>query len=82
MSGGAVTVPQFASWDVDEKGNSKWVVENVGVSPDIEIDNTPDAVWAGKDPQLDKAIEVLLNELKKNPPKKPKKPAYYGSGGS
>jgi tricorn protease len=78
MAGGAVTVPQFAVWDVDAKGQSKWVVENEGVSPDIELDNRPDLVAAGKDPQLDKAIEVIMESLRKNPVVKPRRPAYRG----
>lgn len=81
MAGGAVTVPQFAVWDVDENGNAQWVVENIGVSPDIRVDNTPDQVWLGKDPQLDKAIEVIMEELRKNPPKRPKRPPFRGERG-
>jgi tricorn protease len=80
MAGGAVTVPGFASWDV-VNGKPKWVVENEGVTPDIIIDNTPDQTRLGKDPQLDKAIEVIMEELRKNPPKRPNKPAYPGGGG-
>ena len=38
--------------------------------------NSPAAVIAGPDPQLEKAIEVLMADLKKNPPVKPKRPAY------
>ncbi|MGI8922931.1 MAG: S41 family peptidase [Fimbriimonadales bacterium] len=81
MAGGAVTIPQFAIWDV-ENGKSKWVVENVGVPPDIKVDNTPDQVLMGKDPQLDKAIAVIMEALRKNPPAKPAKPPYPGGGGS
>ena len=50
--------------------HGKWVVENHGVDPDIVIDNAPADVLAGRDPQLDKAIEVIEAELKKNPPPK------------
>ncbi|HWP30546.1 MAG TPA: PDZ domain-containing protein [Fimbriimonadales bacterium] len=78
MCGGGITVPQFAMWDLDEKGRPRWVVENIGVEPDIEVDNRPDLVAQGKDPQLDAAIEYLLNELKKNPPRKPKEPPFPG----
>lgn len=80
MAGGAVTVPGFASWDV-VNGKPRWVVENEGVTPDIIIDNTPDQTRLGKDPQLDKAIEVIMEELRKNPPKRPTKPPYPGGGG-
>ncbi len=58
MDGGYVTAPNVAIWDEDG-----WVVENVGVPPDIEVEQTPAEVVAGHDPQLEKAIEVILEEL-------------------
>src|SRR5262249_49762607 len=63
---GAVTAPDLAIFPEDG-----WTVENVGVSPDIDVEQAPAAVAAGKDPQLDKAIEVVLDELAKNPPPAP-----------
>lgn len=72
MDGGTITAPNFAIWTPDQG----WVVENVGVAPDIEVEMSPAAVIAGHDPQLEKAIEVVMAELKKNPPVKPKRPAY------
>lgn len=72
MDGGSITAPNFAIWTPDEG----WVVENVGVPPDIEVDQSPAAVIAGHDPQLEKAIEVVMAELKKNPPSQPKRPPY------
>jgi tricorn protease len=72
MDGGTITAPNFAIWTPDEG----WVVENVGVPPDIEVDQSPAAVIAGHDPQLEKAIEIALAELKKNPPSQPKRPPY------
>jgi len=71
MDGGYVSAPNLAIWTEDG-----WVVENVGVPPDIEVEQKPADVIAGRDPQLEKAIEVILEELKKNPPKKPKRPSY------
>ena len=71
MDGGFVTAPNLAIWTEDG-----WVVENVGVPPDIEVEQSPADVIAGHDPQLEKAIQVALEELKKNPPKKPARPAY------
>ena len=45
--------------------------------PDIEIEQDPAAVAAGKDPQLDKAIEVVIEALAKNPPPKvPQRPPF------
>ena len=55
-------------------GTGEWVMENHGVEPDIEVDNLPNRVMAGYDDQLDKAIEVLREELVKNPPQRPERP--------
>jgi tricorn protease len=71
MDGGSVTAPNVAIWTEDG-----WVVENVGVPPDIEVEQWPAEVAAGRDPQLEKAIEVIMEELEKNPPKKLKRPPY------
>jgi len=49
-----------------------WGVENYGTDPDIEVEISPKDYAEGKDPQLDKAISVVLNQLKKNPVKIPK----------
>lgn len=55
----------------------KWWVENHGADPDIVVDNDPASVMAGKDPQLEKAIEVMLQQLKDQPtPAFPERPAY------
>jgi len=70
--GGRVTMPDFGLYNLE----GKWDVENVGVSPDIEVDNRPDLVVKGHDPQLEKAIEVILQKLKESPPRLPKKPKY------
>jgi tricorn protease len=72
MDGGTITAPNFAIWTPEEG----WVVENVGVPPDIEVEMSPAAVIAGHDPQLEKEVEVLMAELKKNPPVRAKRPAY------
>ena len=45
----------------------KWLIENHGADPDILVDNDPASVMAGRDPQLEKAIEVILDKIKKNP---------------
>ena len=71
MDGGSITAPNLAIWT--EEG---WVVENVGVPPDIEVEQWPADVIAGHDPQLEKAIEVVMEELRKNPPKEMKRPPY------
>jgi tricorn protease len=70
MDGGSVTAPDLAIFTEDG-----YIVENVGVAPDIEVEQWPAAVAEGADPQLDKAIEVILQELEKNPPKTVRRPA-------
>ena len=44
----------------------EWEVENQGIKPDIEVENDPASVAAGHDRQLEKAVEVTLEALKKN----------------
>jgi tricorn protease len=46
------------------------------VPPDLEVEQIPSEVIKGNDPQLQKAIEIALEELKKNPPVEYKRPAY------
>ena len=72
MDGGRVTAPGFAFWSPEEG----FGVENVGVPPDYDVDIWPKDWVAGKDKQLEKAIELIQEELKKNPPKEDKRPAY------
>lgn len=71
MDGGVVTAPNLAIWT--EEG---FVVENVGVYPDIEVEQWPADIINGRDPQLEKAIEVIMKELEKNPPREPVRPPY------
>jgi tricorn protease len=71
IDGGSVTAPNVAFYT--ENG---FRVENEGVAPDIIVEQWPDQVIRGRDPQLEKAIEIALKELRKNPPKEMKRPAY------
>ena len=71
IGGGSVTAPRVAFWA--EKG---WEVENVGVAPDIEVSFDPKLWRQGRDSQLEKAVEVALEALEKNPLPKLKKPEY------
>jgi tricorn protease len=71
IDGGGVTAPNVAIWT-----NDGFVVENVGVAPDIEVEQWPAEVMEGRDPQLEKAIEVALQKLKENPPEVPVRPPY------
>jgi tricorn protease len=64
MDGSSVRTPGTGLWDVSGQN-----LENYGVPADVYIDNTPEDFLAGRDAQLQKAVEVLQEELKKNPPK-------------
>ena len=70
VDGGNISIPQFGVYD--ETG---WVVEGVGVSPDIQVVDRPEQLAKGVDPCIEKAVEVLLQQLKDNPVKKISEPA-------
>jgi tricorn protease len=72
MDGGFVSAPSSGVWSPD----GHWIAENIGVLPDVEVELDPKLVREGKDPQLEKAIEIVLDELAKKPLIKPKRPAY------
>jgi tricorn protease len=79
IDGGMVTAPRMGIWFPP----GRWDVENRGVAPDVEVEFDPEAVRGGHDPQLEKAVELALAELKKNPPPKftrPPFPNYYKPG--
>lgn len=58
----------------DLEGN--WLIENEGAHPDIVVENTPGDILSGRDPQLDRAIEWILENLEKNPPITLKSPPF------
>jgi tricorn protease len=70
IDGGYITRPEFSLYGLD----SKWLIENRGVAPDIEIDNRPDLVREGHDPQLEKAIDLVMKEIQEHPKKLPARP--------
>jgi len=72
MDGGFVTAPRVAFFSTD----GQWEVENHGVPPDVEVDFDPHAWRDGHDPQLEKAVELTLQQLDKNPPPPVKQPAF------
>ncbi|MBZ5551924.1 MAG: PDZ domain-containing protein [Acidobacteriia bacterium] len=72
IDGGFVTAPRFALYGL----NGDWEVENHGIAPDYDVDLDPAAVRAGHDLQLEKAVEVVMDLLKKNPLPQYKKPEY------
>jgi tricorn protease len=72
VDGGLSTQPEFAWWEP----TGGWSLENEGVKPDIEVDTTPADHAAGKDPQLDRAIQWVMEELKRDPKDLPQPPAW------
>ena len=72
MDGGTITAPNLAIWTPD----SGYIVENEGVAPDLAVEQTPKEVIAGKDPQLERAIAWVMEELKKHPAEALKRPAF------
>ena len=75
MDGGMVTAPNVGIWTKDG-----FVVENVGVAPDIEVEQTPAEVIKGHDPQLEKAIQVALQQLSEHPQTAPVRPPFPVEG--
>jgi len=71
LDGGVVTAPNLGFF-AEEEG---FGVENVGVPPDIDVEQTPAAVIAGGDPQLERAIAVILEKLAESPPHTLERPA-------
>jgi tricorn protease len=72
IDGGSVTAPNLAFYNTE----GDWDVENRGVTPDVEVEFDPAAWRAGHDPQLEKAVEILMTTIEKNPPPVYKRPAY------
>ncbi len=72
IDGGSVTAPRVAFYSPE----GQWDVENHGVAPDYDVDFSPKAWREGHDVQLEKAVQVVLDQLKKEPLKTAKKPAY------
>ncbi|MBS1717604.1 MAG: PD40 domain-containing protein [Armatimonadetes bacterium] len=62
IDGGNVTAPEFGLFDFR---TGKWIAENNGVEPDIDVDARPDLMAKGQDPQLEQAVKYLLDQLQK-----------------
>ncbi len=73
IDGGFLNKPEFSHYDAQGK---QWIIEGYGVDPDIVVDNDPAKEYAGEDQQLNKAIEIILEELKKWPDDLPAVPRY------
>ncbi len=62
--GGAILAATFRFLATD--GN--WAVENEGVAPDVEVVDRPELIAQGKDPSIEKAVDMLLAQLREHPP--------------
>jgi tricorn protease len=71
IDGGYTFVAEFGMYDLARR----WIVENEGVTPDIEVDNLPRDLVAGRDPQLERAIAEVLKRIDAEKPVRPQPPA-------
>ena len=71
IDGGGITAPSLAFYNLA----GKWDIENIGVTPDIEVENTPAETMKGRDPQLERAVQEALKMLQQNPVKREPRPA-------
>jgi tricorn protease len=81
IDGGSMIAPRGGFFDLD----GKWAVENDGVPADIEVEMTPKDVIAGRDPQLERAVQEALKllETKRFVRKaEPPPPIYYKRPGN
>ncbi|MGQ9590517.1 MAG: S41 family peptidase [Planctomycetota bacterium] len=67
--GGYATVPEFGHYEAEG-----WIIENRGVEPDIEVDNLPGDEMAGRDAQLERAVEEILRLIEERKPELPPRP--------
>jgi tricorn protease len=73
IDGGSVQLPNRAAYNPD---GTSFGIENSGITPDYEVEVTPRDFMAGRDPQLEKAVQVALAEAARNPRVAPKHPRY------
>jgi tricorn protease len=73
LDGGYLNRPEFSRFDLEAR---EWVMEGVGVEPDIEVDNDPAREFAGVDDQLLRAIAEIKAALETQPVKIPAPPPY------
>lgn len=73
VDGGDLRKPEFSRYDVD---GQKWVMEGIGVEPDIFVDNDPYKEYSGEDQQLNRAIEEILKDLQTQEKTIPPPPDY------
>ena len=71
IDGGGITAPSLAFYNL--KG--EWAIENEGIAPDIEVENTAADVIKGHDPQLERAVQEAMRLLQQNPVRRVARPA-------
>jgi tricorn protease len=71
LDGGRITSPNFGVFDL----NGNYIIENEGVAPDVFVEQTPKELLNGRDPQLERTVQILLEEMKAYPYQEIKKPA-------
>ena len=84
IDGGFISAPSTGFYDL----GGGWAVENEGVAPDIEVEQTPAEEIAGRDPQLERAVAEAMRLLREHPaslkpvPSAPDRAHPQGSGGA
>ncbi|MGI8641021.1 MAG: S41 family peptidase [Pyrinomonadaceae bacterium] len=73
VDNGRVQLPNRAAYTPDGSG---WGIENFGVEPDIDVEIMPQDLLAGRDSQIEKAVEVAMVQIVKNPIVLPKRPTF------
>ncbi|HUI59177.1 MAG TPA: PDZ domain-containing protein, partial [Steroidobacteraceae bacterium] len=80
LDGGFVTAPRYAIYGL----NGDWEVEGHGIPPDVEVEELPKDVAAGHDAQLERAVAIVMQQLRENPvtyPVVPPYPRYHETDG-
>ena len=72
IDGGSVSAPRYAIFGL----NGAWEVEGHGIAPDVEVEELPKDVAAGHDAQLERAVSIVLDQLKEHPLVVPAVPPY------
>jgi tricorn protease len=77
LDGGKIYIPNYGEWADD----GTWVIEGRGVTPDITVEDDPAAIMAGRDPQLDRAIQELRSKIAAQPVPRPAPPPFPSKAG-
>ena len=76
IDGGSIFIPNYGAWSPKDG----WIIEGRGVVPDIEVEQDPASLLAGRDPQLDRAIAHIKAEAAKKPVEHPVPPPHTAAG--